>query len=123
MNWNGYRLAGPEDVERLQAEVGHRAGMGMETDLAHKSAYHDYRRVLHNEAAAHHLRGSERAARAGHRDVAERHQAMFRAHIRAAGHRTAPTVVPPEVQAHLNAVQDPGHHFFAAHRGDALLGS
>lgn len=122
MMWQGYRIAVPEDTGRLDADYGHRVSLGLPGDLAARSAYSDYRRALHNEAAAHHLKASQRAAEGGNREVAERHRVLYRSHLNAAGHGRSRAGVPSEVQAHLNAVVDPGHRFFTAHRSDQLLG-
>ena len=122
INWNGYQVAAPDDVPRLDADYGHRVSMGIPGQMAAQGTYSDYRRGLHNEAAAHHLVHGQRASQTGEKETAGRHQALYGAHVRAAGHRRG-AAVPPEVQAHLHAVADPGHRFFVAHRGDQMLGS
>lgn len=121
MIWHGHRVAAPEDIQRLDADYGHRVSMGMPSDLAISGAHADYRHALHNEAAAHHLKAAQRSAEGGNREVADRHRWLYKLHLRAAGHRMTSPAVPAEVQAHLNTVVDPGHRFFTPHRGDPLV--
>lgn len=121
-NWQGHRIADAKHADALNQEYGHRASMGIPADMAARGAYEDYRRGIHHEAAAYHLRSAQNASQDGHRDSAARHQAMYRMHTAAAGHRGAPTVVPHEIQARLHSVVPNGTPYFVGHAGDKLLG-
>jgi hypothetical protein len=95
-------------------------GEGHERPEAERRAYEDYRKKVHSEAAAHHLRGMRAAQASFDMPEAERHGMAYAAHLRALGHEPIDKV-PPEVEAYLQQEEVKPQYKFKAHPADSLL--
>lgn len=116
--WAGRRILHPDHAVSLDmAAAKHEFGAGVTREQAEAKAYDDYVRGQRLDAAAHHLAGMKAARAAGDASSAQKHGAMYDAHLKAVGLEPIGPV-PPEVQSRLGTLS--GQYRFKAHSGDLL---
>ena len=95
---------------------------GLPRHVAEEKAYRQYNTQHHYQAAAHHLQGMKAAHALGQVDEGKRHGALYALHMRSLG-QDPNDDVPPEVMAHMRALQaeNQSNYKFKAHGADKLL--
>ena len=116
--WQSKRVLHPDHVSGLDLSAAkYEFGNKMPRDQAEGRAYEDYVKEQRLDAAAHHLAGAKAARAAGDMQAAQKHGALYHAHLEALGMQPVGPV-PPEVTQRLAALQ--GVYKFRAHTGDLL---
>jgi hypothetical protein len=118
-NWMGRDTLHEDHTKDLETTAAHHEFSGkMSREEAEGKAYDDYKRKHHVEGAAHHLHGLRGAAANGEREDGQKHAALYKMHLKAAGFNPHDTP-PPEV---VDKVSDKEWAKFSNHPSDDLLG-
>ncbi len=119
--WMGRRIADAKDHDDLERSAARKQfHAGMPREAADDAAYDDYLKKTHGQAAAHHLSRMKSALSSGKKDVAERHEAMYEAHVKALGHKSSESP-PAEIQQYMPTKGFKEVSDFSNHGADKLL--
>lgn len=120
--WRGRPIASEAHAPRLDASLAHGVTMNIPEGVAEERLYGEYRRDLHERAAAHHAKAAQLLDHRGQQKEADRHRVMYKMHLAEAGHNPRHGV-PPGVRMHL--VGQPARELshFEPHEADPLLGA
>jgi hypothetical protein len=93
---------------------------GLHRKDAEEQAYSDYRKDIHHNAAAHHLRGMRAAWATGDTEAARLHGEAYDRHLRSLGLDSLEQI-PPEVKTLAEGEDRKPHLKFKAHPSDKIL--
>jgi hypothetical protein len=118
--WRNRPLADNDHAIDLDKQVTEHTSKGFDQDVAEEAVYQKYRKQQHLQAAAFHIGAASRMARAGQKQDADKHHALYRLHLSAGGLRNG-LKVPDEVMAMVPTTQSASHQFFQNHGADRLV--
>lgn len=119
--WMGRAIADPKDHDELERIAARKQfHFGLPREQADEEAYKTYRRRAHCQAAAHHLSRMKDAISSGEKEVADKHRAMYEAHVAKLGLKSGDTP-PAEVTQHMPTKGFNEVKSFSNHGADKLI--
>lgn len=118
--WMGQPVLNEDHAHGLEQEAAiNEFGRHMSRHDAEKAAYDNYKRNIHSQTAAYHLRGMKIAQAAGDQESAMQHSAAYVAHLKAAGHDPYGPV-PADVSQHVSELTGKPYRF-KSHAADVWV--
>lgn len=119
--WKGKPIAAEADAHGLEARLAHGITLGQNEAQLVASIHTNYKKDIHERAAAHHAKAAQVLDHAGRKEPADRHRGLFQMHLAEAGYDPKHGV-PPAVRVHLVGSAD-RLSSFVPHVADQLLGA
>lgn len=119
--WKGKTILSQDHIPDLEYSAAiHEFEHGLPRSEAEEKAYHSYKTQLHQQGAAHHLRGLRAAQASGDIDEAHKHGVAYSLHMGELGHDPM-DAVPDEIKKLSEGEGLKSQYKFKSHSADHFL--